>query len=143
MSLKLTNNELILMRLSLNYLDRETQLCDNYSNLGHSDALKALKMTRRQFTGVLKHLSTKGLMWMETHQDVKDRDGCNYPEDAIIWMTEDGVNICFDNIVKVDMDTLNRLVAENPKAYTESGPRREHNWIIVSGKVYQLTEEVV
>lgn len=82
----LTKNEIAILELSLNYMDREGQLSDNYSNFDVEAAKSELNFNAQQVGGVISSLVSKGLMWV----DDEDSD--------MVWHTENGVNAIFDII---------------------------------------------
>lgn len=83
---ELTNNEIKVLELSLNYDDREGQLGDNYSNFDVEAAKSELNFNAQQVGGVVSSLVTKGLMFVD------DEDS------KMVWHTDEGVNAIFDII---------------------------------------------
>lgn len=81
----LTENEYKVLELSLNYTDREGQLCDNYSNFDTQAAMEVLSFNAQQVGGVVSSLCKKGYM-------MDDED--------MVWLTDNGVNAVF-NVLEV------------------------------------------
>ena len=87
----LTDNEYRVLKLCLNYDDRESQLSDNYSQGGCAEAMHELKWNAQQVGGLFASLEKKGLAYA-------DEDGVNGQPADILWLTEEGVNAVFDEI---------------------------------------------
>lgn len=81
----LTENEAKLLNLCLNYEDRGSQICDNYSNGDLKDAQRVAG-GKHEGAGLVGSLIKKGLVG-----ELDSREG------DIIWLTELGVNTIFDH----------------------------------------------
>ena len=87
---KLTQNEITAMKTCLNYDDRETQLCDNFSNGGADEFKAVLGWTDAQVRGLISSLEQKGM----GNGDYADAEGSSHT----FWLSEKGVNAIFDVI---------------------------------------------
>ena len=83
---ELTSNEIIALKLCLNYDDRTSQLNDNFSNGGADEFCDALGWNKKQAGGLMSSLEQKGMGFA-------DSDGYD-----IFHLTEKGVNAIFDII---------------------------------------------
>ena len=81
----LTDNEAKVLNLCLNYDDRGSQICDNYSNGDLKDAQRVAG-GKHEGAGLIGSLVKKGLI-----------DDPASDEQQIIWLTELGVNTIFDH----------------------------------------------
>lgn len=83
----MTDNEIEVIEMSLNYADREGQLSDNYSNFDADTFARVMNTSRQAIGGIVSSLIQKGYMY-------DDGDGPH----SMIWITDDGVNAIFDII---------------------------------------------
>jgi hypothetical protein len=88
---KLTENEFRVMKVCLNYGNRQSQLEDNMSNGGVEEAMQELGWNAQQVGGLFASLEKKGYAY-------PDEDGVNGEPVDILWLTVAGVNEVFDEI---------------------------------------------
>ena len=100
--MKLTDNEIAMLTICLNYDNRETQLSDNYTRgtVGHAHALMGSKEAG---AGLIGSLVKKGLVLDPSVHGTDPNDAfMGYkpwgPEENMVWMTDEGVNAIFDHI---------------------------------------------
>ena len=84
-----TENELRAVKVCLNYNDRESQICDNYSNGGVEEFKLELDWNDQQVGGLISSMTEKGIGYID-----------NEESDGIFWLTEDGINAYFDQLEK-------------------------------------------
>lgn len=83
---KLTEMEMAVIALVLNYDNREDQRSDNFSNADVAEVMKQTGWSRHQVAGVLSSLSEKRVAQV-------------IPEDGnLIWLSENGIDVYFDNL---------------------------------------------
>ena len=80
----LTANEIAALKACLNYDDRESQLCDNFSDAGVQDFMELLDWDAQQVGGLISSLVSKGMGKM-------DDDGFD-----IFWPSEKGIDAAFN-----------------------------------------------
>jgi hypothetical protein len=83
---KLTEMEMAVIALVLNYDNREDQHSDNFSNADVAEVMKQTGWSRHQVAGVLSSLSEKRVAQV-------------VPEDGnLIWLSTNGIDVYFDNL---------------------------------------------
>ena len=87
-AINLTPNEIVALKLCLNYDNRQDQLSDNFSNGGHAEFKDALGWNNKQVSALIGSLEAKGLGYGD------DNDGNGH----IFWLSEAGINAIFDVI---------------------------------------------
>jgi hypothetical protein len=88
MTINLTDNEIIALKVCLNYDNRACQLSDNFSNGGQDEFKAALGWNDRQVSALIGSLESKGLGYGD------DNEGNGH----IFWLSDLGVNTIFDII---------------------------------------------
>ena len=100
----LTQNEMQVMKLTLNYEDRESQLSDNMCNAGTVDVMQNTGWSKEKVGGVISSLEKKGLI-----EPDESKRGYAF----IIWLTREGVNAYFDNFYKPFGNYINYINAKS------------------------------
>lgn len=80
-----TSNEIAFLKMVINYDDRETQKCDNYSNAGHEEAATLFNGDMKAAGGLLSSLTKKGIGWCEKEDDYD-----------LFWLNEDAIDTVYD-----------------------------------------------
>ena len=99
--MKYTHNEIRAMKMCLNYDDRETQICDNFSNAGPTDIAAEFGWNMHRVGGLIASLENKGVAWLDNRDGDAGMKNCD-TDMHILWLTEKGVNEIFDIIEKGD-----------------------------------------
>jgi len=81
----LTDNEIRAIKLTLNYDNRDDQLCDNFSNAGMEEMMLEFGWSHHQVAGLMGSLEKK-------------RMGFYDKDDELFWLTEKGVVTIFNII---------------------------------------------
>lgn len=84
-SLKLTENEILALKICLNYDNREGQLSDNFSNGDMDEFCAQLGWNKHQVSALMGSLEAKGMGFYDA-------------DDDLFWLSEHGVHTIFDII---------------------------------------------
>ena len=87
-SIHLTQNEIVAIKLCLNYNNREAQHCDNFSNGGSEEFKEALGWNNKQVAALIGSLEEKGMGYGD------DNEGNGH----IFWLSDEGIDAIFDII---------------------------------------------
>lgn len=91
----ITEKEIKVMKLCLNYDNRYDQLDDNFSNVGPKNIMDILSWSKEQVGGVISSLEKKELVYSEPEEQSPISYQGSLP--ATLWLTEKGINVYFDN----------------------------------------------
>ena len=91
----ITEKEIKVMKLCLNYDNRYDQLDDNFSDVGPKNIMDILSWSKEQVGGVISSLEKKELVYSEPEQ--QSPIPYQTPLPSTLWLTEKGINVYFDN----------------------------------------------
>lgn len=93
-TINLTEKEMKVMKLCLNYDNKYDQLDDNFSDVGPKDVMDILSWSKEQVGGVISSLEKKELVYSEQEEQSPISYQGSLP--ATLWLTEKGINAYFD-----------------------------------------------